>query len=526
MKVLLTTSGTGSRLSSLTKYKNKSLIRVGEMPAISHIIKMYPNETEFIITVGYLGDLVRQYIEIAHPDVDVTFIEVDKYEGHGSSLLYSMLCAKDHLDTEPFIFHACDTITNINVRPFYNDNWLCGYSTTNNTQYRTFNTQKNGVINKLNEKGETKSDYDYIGVCGIKDFELFWEIAEDILQKNSDEGHPSDYDVIFEMMKQGKGFKSVITETWHDIGNPESLREANQKIPCSYHVLDKEDEDIYIVDDNVIKFFSNSKICKNRVVRAVELEGIVPKINNSNGNFYSYRYESGDILSSVVNRNIFSNLLKWSEDKLWNPVDDDGEYEERCISFYRDKSLSRLSRFCEINNIVEEPEIINGMKIPTMSDMLKQLNYNDLHHHTPTQFHGDFILENIIYKDDDFTLIDWRQDFCGSTSYGDLYYDLAKLNHNLTFNHDYITQGLYKYMVKHHRSDWSSDVIVDLSIPFKTIECQEILKQFCNDRNIPFSKIRILTSLVWLNMSALHEHPLDKFLYYFSRYNLFNSMEK
>ena len=113
MKVLLTTSGTGSRLSSLTKYKNKSLIRVGEMPTISHIIKMYPNDTEFVITLGYLGHLVRQYIEIAHQDTNVTFVDVDKYEGAGSSLLYSMFCAKEHLDKTPFIFHACDTIAEI-----------------------------------------------------------------------------------------------------------------------------------------------------------------------------------------------------------------------------------------------------------------------------------------------------------------------------------------------------------------------------------------------------------------------------
>ena len=76
MKVLLTTSGTGRRLSSLTKYKNKSLIRVGEMPTLSHIIEMYPDDTEFIITLGYLGHLVRQYIEIAHPDINATLIMI------------------------------------------------------------------------------------------------------------------------------------------------------------------------------------------------------------------------------------------------------------------------------------------------------------------------------------------------------------------------------------------------------------------------------------------------------------------
>ena len=38
-KVLLTTSGLGSRLGNLTKFTNKSLVRVGDKPAISYIIE-------------------------------------------------------------------------------------------------------------------------------------------------------------------------------------------------------------------------------------------------------------------------------------------------------------------------------------------------------------------------------------------------------------------------------------------------------------------------------------------------------
>ena len=40
-KVLLTTSGLGSRLGNLTKFTNKSLVRIGDKPAISYIIDSY-----------------------------------------------------------------------------------------------------------------------------------------------------------------------------------------------------------------------------------------------------------------------------------------------------------------------------------------------------------------------------------------------------------------------------------------------------------------------------------------------------
>ena len=38
-KVLITTSGIGSRLGKLTDFTNKSLVRIGDKPAISHIIE-------------------------------------------------------------------------------------------------------------------------------------------------------------------------------------------------------------------------------------------------------------------------------------------------------------------------------------------------------------------------------------------------------------------------------------------------------------------------------------------------------
>jgi len=37
-KVLITTSGLGSRLGELTNYTNKSLIRIANKPAISYIV--------------------------------------------------------------------------------------------------------------------------------------------------------------------------------------------------------------------------------------------------------------------------------------------------------------------------------------------------------------------------------------------------------------------------------------------------------------------------------------------------------
>ena len=110
-KVLITTSGLGSRLGELTDYTNKCLVRVADKPAISYIVESYPKDTQFVVTLGHYGDHIRQFLQLAYPDLNFIFVEVGKYKGEGSSLGYSMLQFKHELNC-PFIFNASNTIAN------------------------------------------------------------------------------------------------------------------------------------------------------------------------------------------------------------------------------------------------------------------------------------------------------------------------------------------------------------------------------------------------------------------------------
>jgi len=85
-KVLITTSGIGSRLGNLTTYTNKCLVRVGDKPAISYIIESYSINTKFIITLGHYGTHVKQFLKLAYPNHNFKFVNIDKFQGKGSSL--------------------------------------------------------------------------------------------------------------------------------------------------------------------------------------------------------------------------------------------------------------------------------------------------------------------------------------------------------------------------------------------------------------------------------------------------------
>ena len=122
-KVLITTSGIGSRLKFLTKKTNKALINIAGKPAIKYILEKYPVDTEFVITLGHLGQQVKKFLLKNYPQSKFNFVKVDNYDKPGSSLGYSMLCAKSKLQCS-FIFHCCVTLTDDEIPTVTNYNWL------------------------------------------------------------------------------------------------------------------------------------------------------------------------------------------------------------------------------------------------------------------------------------------------------------------------------------------------------------------------------------------------------------------
>jgi thiamine kinase-like enzyme len=151
--------------------------------------------------------------------------------------------------------------------------------------------------------------------------------------------------------------------------------------------------------------------------------------------------------------------------------------------------------------------------------MLKNIDWNLICNAVPVRFHGDFILDNILYTDkDDFVLLDWRQDFGGNIDAGDKYYDLAKLNHNLTINHDMLSND--HYYVK----STPTGMYCDIFRSHNMVQCQQAFFKSIEAMNYDKQKINLMTSLIWINMSPLHEYPLNKFLFYFGKYNLWRNL--
>lgn len=518
-RVCIPTAGTGSRLGELTKYVNKSLVTVANRPVISHVIDQFPIEAEFVIALGYKGDLVREYLEIAYPARTFLFVKVDPYEGPGSGLGYTLLCCRQHLQ-QPFIFCSNDTIIT-SPCPAPDHNWMSYAPVEDIAPYRTLRI-RNGQVTEICEKDMVGDDLEaYIGLAGISDYELFWNTMEQggalAVQRGESYGMETLVD---------KGILAHSFE-WYDTGNTEMLervRDALRK-PDAPNILDKPDEAIWFVNDTVIKFSADSNFIQNRVKRSELIGEYCPQVINAGKHMYQYREVKGRVLSEVVNLPLFRRLLEHSKG-FWKTVELASEaqqkFQQTCLRFYRDKTRGRIQLFYKRYQRSDGTETINGEAMPMLVELLEGINWEWLMQGLPGRFHGDFHFENILWsaEEERFVFLDWRQDFGGSLTTGDIYYDLAKLMHGLIISHELISRDLFKV-------EWKDDgIIYDFHRKQVLVECERLLNDWLVQEGYDLKKVRVLTALIYLNIAALHHYPYCLLLYVLGKRMLKVELEK
>lgn len=519
-KVLIPTAGTGSRLGGMTKYINKSLIGVGDKPVLSRIIESFPADTEFVIATGYKGELVKEFISLAYPNIKVKFADVLLYEGEGSGLGLTVLTCRELLQ-EPFVFCACDTIvTEAIPAPGYN--WV-GYDHREaQNRYRKIHMDPEGKVISIDEKDAKYGELSepYIGLAGIYDYKLFWEAMENGGEEAILQGESFGLRAIIDKGLKGEKF------TWFDIGVTVELEATRKRFenPGGPNILEKPNEAIWFLDNRVIKFSDDTSFISDRVKRAKLLQGFVPRITGNTTHMYCYDYVEGNVLSECISRPLFEKLLGFSQ-KFWVKKElreeDARKFKESCYQFYQKKTYDRIGQFYAAFGRQDNARVINGVRYPELEDILSGVDWDYIADGLPGQFHGDYHFENIIYnkEQDDFKFLDWRQNFGKSLDIGDIYYDFAKLNHGLIVCHEMIAKNIFT-------ASWEGEQLsFDFARKQSLVECEGYFYQWLEQNGYDVKKVKIMTALIFLNICALHEYPYVLLLYGLGKQMLFEALE-
>ncbi len=518
-KVCILSAGVGSRMGPLSENVSKSILPINFKAVISHIIEKFDQDTEFVIAVGHKKDTVINYINLAHPESNITYVEIDKYIGPGSGPGYSLLACKDFLQC-PFVFFASDTIVLEDI-PDVDKNWFGISPVKNAEQYCTVKIKDNLVI-QIDDKIITNNKYAFIGLAGVKDHLIFFDSLENNTQPISGE------------IQVSNGFKSLLEHklepvgfTWFDTGTLENFNITNSHLSGDEKKFDfsKGDEFLYFVKDRVIKYFADESISDNRVKRANLLSGLTPTIENSAPNFYSYKKLEGNVLYDVLNDSTLLNFLEWCKEKLWIEKTLSGEdekkvFEDACKKFYIDKTNQRLEKFFQKTSIIDQETIINGRNIPSIKELFSKIDWDHITDGIPCGFHGDLQFDNVLSQDNgEFKILDWRQDFAGLIEYGDIYYDLSKLYGGMNLSYQSIKNNKFSFEMTNNEVFYGYDINSNL------MEAKDVFEKFILDNGFDLKKIKVLTGIIYLNMSPLHHDPFDHFLFFLGKTMIHKSLK-
>ena len=116
MKVIILCGGIGSRLAEETKLIPKPMVKIGNLPILLHIIKIYKHYgfNEFILATGYKGSIIENYFKNKK---NIKCIYTGKNTLTGGRLLK---LKKFFRNGENFMLTYGDGLTNQNIKKLVN----------------------------------------------------------------------------------------------------------------------------------------------------------------------------------------------------------------------------------------------------------------------------------------------------------------------------------------------------------------------------------------------------------------------
>lgn len=263
MRAVIPVAGIGTRLKPHTYSTPKVLLNVGGKPILGHILDKLLEEglTKTTFVIGYLGDMIREYVEQEYPMIEADFVVQEEMKGLG----HAIYIASPTFGKEDIFVILGDTLFDVNLKHvFKNKRSSLGVKEVEDPRRFGVAVVKNGIIQKLVEKPQDPvSNLALVGLYYFSDSITLKESLKELVEKDiRTKGELQFTDAIQLMINKGEKISTFPVEGWYDCGKPETLLSTNQ------YLLSKRDNGIQI-DSVVINkpvFIAEDAVIKNSVI--------------------------------------------------------------------------------------------------------------------------------------------------------------------------------------------------------------------------------------------------------------------
>jgi glucose-1-phosphate thymidylyltransferase len=259
MRAIIPVAGIGSRLRPHTYSVPKVLLNVAGKPILGHILDKLIDAgiTEATIVVGYLGEMIQEYVGSAYQALHVDYVEQEEALGLGHAIYLS----RRTIGADPLLIILGDTIFDVDLRPVLSGtSSSLGVKSVDDPRRFGVAELENGVIRRLVEKPEKPtSNLAVVGLYYIKNASLLVECLNEIVdRKMITKGEYQLTDALQRMIEKGERMTTFPVEGWYDCGKPESLIATNRALLEKHSTSRPIDgvvviEPVYIAADAVLE---------------------------------------------------------------------------------------------------------------------------------------------------------------------------------------------------------------------------------------------------------------------------------
>lgn len=227
---IIPVAGVGTRLRPHTHTLPKVLLHVAGKPIIAHILDDLPGLgiKEAVLIVGYMGDLVRDYVVRHYPGLTAHFVEQPERLGLG----HAVSLAAAHVGDRPVLIILGDTIFEADLKGVLagNTHSIGVKAVDDPRRFGIVETARDGRVTLLVEKPERPASN--MAITGIYFFthgKPLFDALEEIQRRDiRTKGEFQLTDAMELMVQNGEVLTTFPVAGWYDCGKTETLLETNR----------------------------------------------------------------------------------------------------------------------------------------------------------------------------------------------------------------------------------------------------------------------------------------------------------
>ena len=499
------------------------MIPIGGKPALAYISDFYLNQGfKISVVVDHKKEDIKDYISKSNLLIET--IDIKNSSSLGETLLKSL--KKNDLGTSLLVINFADTFSSFEIPDIDTI-----YYSSIEEQYRwtTFKLSRTKEIIEIKEKNifnlNDKRTKIFTGIFVIKNIKKFKKLLENQINNFDylDPFYLAIQDYFNSILEEKKQFLEL--KKWYDFGHIDTYYSSRRNLFKRERAFNS------ISIDELRGILTKKSKNKNKLINEInwyrnlpdQLSYLSPKIYefdiNSLNPFIKMEYYGYPVLSDIYlfgswNPGLWSCFFKdlkfiLADMNNFKISDNKGKIKKSLKEMYVNKTILRLKEIEESDlykKFMKNKLKINNLSCLSITDIVSSLpkTFKRLKIEQTKTFsiiHGDLCLSNILYdsKNRIVRLIDPRGSFGEYKIYGDKNYDIAKLQHSILGDYDFILNNLFDI-------EWKSDqeIFFRPHLKKRHLLVKEIYKQIFSISEKNKIQIDFIHALLFLSLVALH----------------------